>query len=87
MKNYYIILFAIVGMLGIFTSCEKDGDQPVMSDNVIAPAITTMPDLTLVRANGANDVTFACSPVDAGFNASATYFLEACPNGDNLKCG
>ena len=52
MKNYYIILFALVGLLGIFTSCEKDGDEAVMSDDVVAPAITSMPDLTLVRANG-----------------------------------
>ncbi len=85
MKKYYIILFALVGLLGIFTGCEKDGDEPVMSDNVIAPAITTMPDLTLVRANGANDVTFSCTPVDPGFNASATYYLEACPSGDNFE--
>ncbi len=85
MKNYYIILFTLVGLLSIFTGCEKDGDEPVMSDNVIAPAITTMPDLTMVRAEGANDVTFICSPVDAGFNASATYYLEACPSGDNFE--
>ncbi len=85
MKNYYIILFALVGLLGIFTGCEKDGDEAVMSDDVVAPAITSMPDLTLVRANGANDVTFICSAVDPGFNASATYYLEACPNGDNFE--
>ncbi|WP_430931598.1 SusE domain-containing protein [Saccharicrinis sp. 156] len=85
MKKYYILLFALVGVLGFFTSCEKDGDSPVMRENVIAPAITTMPDLTLVRANGANNVIFKCSEVDPGFNASASYFLEACPAGNNFQ--
>ena len=85
MKKYYIFLFALVSMLGIFTSCDEDGEQLVMRENVIAPSITSMPDLTLIRANGANVLTFTCTPVDAGFNASATYFLEAAPTGDNFQ--
>nr|WP_320120271.1 SusE domain-containing protein [uncultured Marinifilum sp.] len=84
MKKYYIYLFALVGVLGFFTSCDEDGDQLILSDNVIAPTLT-LPDLTLVRANGTNNVVFECTPVDPGFNASATYFLEACPAGDNFE--
>ena len=84
MKNYYIILFALVGLLG-FASCEKEGDEVVIREHVIAPEITSMPDLELLRANGDNDVTFVCSPVDAGFSASVTYFLEACAAGDGFQ--
>ncbi|GAF02526.1 SusE domain-containing protein [Saccharicrinis fermentans] len=85
MKNYYIILFALLGLLTLTTSCEKDGDEPIIRKTVIAPEILTMPDLELLRANGDNEVTFVCSPVDAGFNASVNYFLEACPEGDGFQ--
>ncbi len=85
MKNYFKILIAFVGVLGLFTSCEKDGDQLVMRENVIAPTITTMPDLTLSREDGANELIFKCSPVDPGFNASVNYFLEASPAGNGFE--
>ena len=84
MKKYYIILFALVGVLGFFTSCDKDGDQLELSDPVIAPTLS-LPDLTLVRANGTQSVVFSCTPVEPGFTASATYFLEACPTGNNFE--
>lgn len=85
MKNYFKILIAFVGVLGLFASCEKDGEQPVMRDNVIAPAITAMPNLALAREDGANELIFKCSPVDPGFNASAKYFLEASAAGNNFE--
>lgn len=85
MKNYFKILIAFVGVLGLFTSCEKDGEQLVMRENVIAPAIAAMPNLALTRANGVNELVFKCSPVDAGFTASANYFLEASPAGNNFE--
>ncbi|MDM8160672.1 SusE domain-containing protein [Labilibaculum sp. K2S] len=84
MKKYYILLFALVGVLGFFTSCDEDGDQLSLSDNVTVPTLT-LPDLTLIRANGADNLIFACTPVDPGFNASVTYFLEACPEGNNFQ--
>ncbi|WP_372755623.1 SusE domain-containing protein [Labilibaculum sp.] len=84
MKKYYSILFLLVGVLGFFTSCDEDGDQLVFSDNVIVPTLT-LPDLTLVRANGSNSVIFECTPVDPGFTASAYYYLQACPAGDNFE--
>ncbi|MUP39498.1 SusF/SusE family outer membrane protein [Labilibaculum sp. 44] len=84
MKKYYILLFALVGVLGFFTSCDEDGEQLRLSDNVTVPTLT-LPDLTLVRANGTDKLIFACTPVDPGFTASATYFLEACPAGNNFE--
>ncbi|WP_180335766.1 SusE domain-containing protein [Labilibaculum filiforme] len=84
MKKYYILLFALVGVLGFFTSCDEDGDQIVLSENVITPTIS-LPDLTLVRANGTDKLIFACTPVNPGFTASASYFLEACPAGNNFE--
>ncbi|WP_461637190.1 SusE domain-containing protein [Labilibaculum euxinus] len=84
MKKYYILLFALVGVLGFFTSCDEDGEQLSLSDNVTIPTLT-LPDLTLVRANGTDKLIFACTPIDPGFTASATYFLEACPAGNNFE--
>lgn len=84
MKKYYIYLFALVGVLGFFTSCDEDGDQLTLRDNVTVPTLT-LPDLTLLRANGTETLVFSCTPIEPGFTASATYFLEACPEGDNFE--
>ena len=84
MKKYYILLFALVGLLGFFTSCDEDGDQLVLRDNVTVPTLT-LPDLTLERAKGTETITFSCTPIEPGFTASANYFLEACPEGDDFE--
>lgn len=55
-----------------------------MQSNPVAPTITTMPDLTLVRANGTQVLEFVGTPVDPGFTASATYYLEACAAGTDF---
>ena len=77
MKSKLIIYLAFVGLLGLFTSCEKDGDTVVMKTDVVAPSLTTIPDLTLERTNGTDMLVFVGTPVDPGFNASANYTLEA----------
>jgi hypothetical protein len=84
MKSKLIIYLAFLGLIGLFTSCEKDGDKVVMLADPIAPTIKTLPDLTLTRANGTNTLTFVGTPVDPGFVASANYFLEACVSGTNF---
>ena len=66
--------------MGLF-SCKKDETRVVMSTSPVAPTLTTVPNLTLSRANGADMVKFAGTPVDPGFTASATYFLEASLHG------
>lgn len=76
------ILVAFIGLIGLFASCEKDEDKVKMSIDPIVPTIKTMPDLTLLRANGTNTIEFVGTPVDPGFNASATYSLEVTTTDD-----
>jgi len=78
------IYLTIIGLFGLLLSCEKDGENVVMLENPVAPTIKTVPDLTLKRANGTNILEFAGTPVEPGFAASATYFLEACKSGTNF---
>jgi hypothetical protein len=82
MRNTIFILF--IGLIGLFVSCEKDGETIVMLDNPVAPEIVTMPNLTLQRNNGTEMLEFVGTPVDPGFQASAKYFLEAAAAGSNF---
>jgi hypothetical protein len=82
MKNKIYILF--IGLLGLLVSCEKEGEQVVMLSNPVAPTIVSMPGLTLERNNGLEVLEFIGTPVDAGFTASAKYFLEANVAGNNF---
>jgi len=84
MKKNLIICLTILGLFSLFTACEKDGSKTTILDNPVAPTIKTFPDLTFLRTNGTNTLTFVCTPVDPGFVASATYFLEACASGNNF---
>ena len=84
MKKNLFIFLAIIGMTSLFTACEKDGELVTMKSNPVAPSLTTVPDLTLLRANGTQVLEFAGTPVDPGFQASATYYLEACAEGTNF---
>lgn len=83
MKSKFIIYLAFIGLLGLFTSCEKDGDTVVMKEPV-APSLTTIPDMTLERANGLEVLVFVGTPVDPGFEASANYTLEAAAAGTDF---
>lgn len=82
--NKTIIYLLFIGLIGLFSSCEKDETKVVMSSNPIAPTIQTMPNLTLQRAHGTDVLTFTGTPVDPGFKASATYILEACASGNKF---
>ncbi|MFB6318073.1 SusE domain-containing protein [Saccharicrinis sp. FJH54] len=79
-----IIFLLLTGLLGFFTSCEKDEDKVIMLSEPVAPVLTTLPNLTLERSNATQTITFKGTAVDPGFVASATYRLEACPSGDNF---
>jgi hypothetical protein len=72
-------------LIGLLFSCEKDETRAVLMDNPIAPSITTVPNLTLKRSNGVNMLEFVGTPVDPGFKASATYYLEVCAKGNNFQ--
>ena len=81
MKKNLLILLTFIGLTAIFTACEKDGEMIKMASNPVAPTLTTVPDLTLQRPNGTQVLEFVGTPVDPGFQASATYYLEACAAG------
>lgn len=84
MKKNLIIYLTFIGLIGLLTGCEEDQTKVVMLGNPVAPTLVTMPDLTLTRANGSQVLEFTGTPVDPGFNASATYFLEACAAGTDF---
>lgn len=84
MKNL-LIYFTFIGLIGLLFSCEKDETKVVMLTNPTAPTIQTVPNLTLKRTSGNDTLVFVGTAVDPGFQASATYFLEACAKGNNFK--
>lgn len=79
-----ILYITFVGLLGLLSACEKDGEQIFLPDNPVAPTIVSMPDLTLERNNGTDVLEFVGTPVDPGFTASVKYFLETCATGNNF---
>jgi len=85
MYKNLIIGLAFVGLIGLFSSCEKGGTEAVLSDNPTLPTLTTIPDLTLKRANGLDTLVFVGTPLDPGFQASVKYYLEACAKGNNFQ--
>lgn len=84
MKKNFILYSLLLGLLGIFSSCEKDEDKIYMLENPAAPVIVTLPDMTLQRSNGTDTLEFVGTPVDPGFTASANYFLEAALSGTDF---
>ncbi len=84
MKKNLIIYLTFIGLIGLLTGCEEDQTKVVMLGNPVAPTLVTMPDLALTRTNGGQVLEFKGTPVDPGFNASATYFLEACAAGTDF---
>ncbi len=85
MNKNLIIYLSFIGLIGLLFSCEKDETKVVMLTSPITPTIQTVPDLTLKRANGKDTLIFVGTNVDPGFQASATYFLEACVKGNGFK--
>ncbi len=84
MNKKLFIYLTLIGLIGLLFSCKKDETKAVLSDNPIVPTFQTIPDLTLKRVNGTSVLTFVGTPVDAGFHASVTYYLEACAKGNNF---
>jgi len=84
MKKNILIYLTFIGLTALFTSCEKDGEMVKMLSNPVEPTLQTLPDLTLERVNGTQMLEFVGTPVDPGFTASATYYLDACAAGTNF---
>jgi len=85
MRSKVIKYFGIVGLLGLLASCEKDGEMVTMLSEPIPPTIVSMPEMKFYRTGDPNQIVeFKCTPVDPGFKASATYFLEIAPAGSEF---
>ncbi len=85
MRNKVIKYFGIVGLLALFAGCEKDGEQVKMLAEPIPPTIVSMPEMKFFRTGDPNQVVeIRCTPVDPGFKASATYFLEIAASGESF---
>ena len=84
MNKKIFIYLTFIGLTGLLFSCEKEGTKAILSDNPVAPVLQTVPNVTLKRANGVNMLEFVGTPVDPGFQVSATYYLEACTKGNNF---
>lgn len=84
MNKKIFIYLTFIGLIGLLFSCKKDETRAILSDSPVAPILQTVPDLTLKRANGTNMLTFVGTPVNPGFQASTTYFLEACAKGSGF---
>jgi hypothetical protein len=75
------IFFLILAFAVLFFSCENEGEKTKIKDPVGVPTLGALPNLTLERVNAADTLTFTGTKVDAGFEASADYFLEAAAAG------
>jgi hypothetical protein len=84
MKKHILIYLTFMGLTALFTGCENDGEIVTMLSNPIAPTLQTLPNLTLERVNGTQMLEFVGTPVDPGFTASATYYLDACAAGTDF---
>lgn len=82
-KNLFTYI-SLIGLIGLLFSCEKDETKVIMSASPIVPTLQTVPDLTLKRTNGTNILEFVGTPVDPGFNASVSYFLEIAAKNTNF---
>ncbi len=78
-----LIYITIIGFS--LYSCKKDETKVLILSNPNAPTIQTIPNLTLKRTTGTDTLVFVGTAVDPGFQASATYFLEAGAKGTNFK--
>lgn len=84
MKRKFILYIALIGLIGLVAGCEKDGTNVVMVKDPAAPTLNTIPNLILERANGTDTLVFTGTPVEPGFEASTSYYLEACASGNNF---
>lgn len=83
MKSKLLIFLAVIGLAGLFTSCEEDLEIITMSD-VTAPELISVPNLELLRDKATDTLEFIGTAVDPGFTASATYILEAAAAGSDF---
>lgn len=74
-----------IGLIGLFTHCKKEGTEAVMLANPVAPTISNVPALTFVRAHGTDSLQITGTAINAGFQASVSYYLEVDTAGNNFQ--
>jgi len=84
MNKNLLKYLAFIGLIGLMFACSSDATIVKMLISPVAPTLQTVPDLTLSRTKGKDTLVFVGTPVDPGFQASATYILEACATGTNF---
>lgn len=84
MKSKLILMISVIALASLFSACEKDEEKVVMLTNPNPPVLNTIPDLLLERSEAASTLIFKGTAVDPGFQASASYFLEAAAAGTNF---
>jgi len=85
MRKYIIIFLAFIGMVSLFSACEKEETKAILLTTPTAPAITTVPDLTLKRTEASKALVIIGTKADFGFQSSVTYNLEADLAGNQFK--
>ena len=85
MRNYIFIFLAFIGLMNLFSSCEKDETKATMLTNPVAPVIITVPDLVLKRLEASKILQFTGTKAEFGFASSVTYYLEADIAGNQFK--
>jgi hypothetical protein len=85
MRKYTLILLAFVGLISLFSSCEKDETKATLMETPSAPSITKVPDLVLKRVEASKMLQFVGTQADFGFSSSVTYNLEADKAGNQFK--
>lgn len=77
MRKYIFILLVSIGLINLFSSCEKDETKATMLESPVPPSLTTVPDLVLKRGDASKSLQFIGTEADFGFQSSVTYNLEA----------
>jgi hypothetical protein len=85
MKKYIFILLAFIGSISLFSSCEKDETKATKLPFPIGPELTSVPDLTLKRAEATKAIQIIGTAGDFGFKSSVTYYLEADRAGNSFN--
>lgn len=85
MRKYTLILLAFIGLISLFSSCEKDETKATLLDTPLAPTISKVPDLVLKRADASKSLQFIGTAADFGFPSSVTYNLETDKAGNQFK--
>jgi hypothetical protein len=84
MKSKLILIISVIALAGLFSACEKDEEKVIMLTDPNPPTINSIPDMIFDRSMASDTIVFKGNAVDPGFQASASYSLEAAVAGTNF---